>query len=211
MSSEEFLAPHAVQPKESPSSPVLIDEGPSTSNAAPAIPVYSVSDSDEDRANAFMKDISNTLLQDDASKNKLKQQLSMDVDSDVVQIIDLSASNEYLTADETPSVQVTFMNTEIGRKYRHDIESFLHTLMVTEHLSKDREPLPKIQPRPNLNLEDEDESKKGVIQPTTVIGTISVSSKILFSALAMLLCFLCTQAVGLEIVIILWECKDSEC
>lgn len=211
MSSEEFLAPHAVQPKESPSSPVLIDEGPSTSNAAPAIPVYSVSDSDEDRANAFMKDISNTLLQDDASKNKLKQQLSMDVDSDVVQIIDLSASNEYLTADETPSVQVTFMNTEIGRKYRHDIESFLHTLMVTEHLSKDREPLPKIQPRPNLNLEDEDESKKGVIQPTTVIGTISVSSNVLFLNLAMLLCFLCTQAVGLEIVIILWECKDSEC
>ena len=156
---------------ESPASPMMSEDAGGGSNA-PAIPVYSITDSDEDRANTFMQNMSESLMHKQA-----KQPTEAEYNPDEPEIIAPPAPPAHHTTDQEkgPSIQVLFMNTDIGRKYRHDIEEFFHTLMTAENLIKNPEPLPRIQRRPNLKLCDE-ELEQGVVKETTVIGSISVSS-----------------------------------
>lgn len=89
-----------------------------------------------------------------------------------------STATDVIVVDETPSLRITYYNTDIGRKYRHEIEKFFHTLMTTENISKSHERLPSLQPRPNLSL-----SEHGTLTSTTVIGEMEAS--------ILLLCCLC--------------------
>lgn len=146
---------------DSPSSPSMAEEClPSTSNA-PVIPCYTIPDSDEDRAQALLNSLSHNIMSNEAGSTDDPIVMS---DGDQDQEPRLKSLEP-----DTPSVKVLFMNTDIGRKYRHEIEKFFHTLMTTENLMRNPEPLPKIQPRPNLNLEEGAE-----INATTVVGTIEV-------------------------------------
>lgn len=159
-----------VRVNDSPASPTM---NSSCRSKATEIPVYSVSDSDEERANALLRNLSqglhNSIRQDDVTAGP-SQEPDIIVDNPI-QVVDLSDDKP---TEDTPSVQVMFMNTDIGRKYRHDIEEFFHTLMTTESLSKDRERLPKIQRRPNLKCGDVEDGELTTVTETTVIGSISV-------------------------------------
>ena len=147
-------------------------EGPNNAGTA-MIPVYSVSDSDEERASALMRDMSAS-LQASVKAEQPTPSGSQDPDimiTESVPVVDLS---DEASSGEAPSVQVMFMNTDIGRKYRHDIEEFFHTLMTADSLSKNKEPLPRIQRRPNLKPPKGEVSDSGVVAESTVIGAISV-------------------------------------
>lgn len=164
--------------KESPSSSGMGDNLQTYSADEAVIPVYSVSDSDEDRANALMRNMSQSL----STSHEVKREAHSAQQPDIIEtdgafeVVDISSDQ---MATETPSIKVSFMNTDIGRKYRHDIEEFFHTLMTTENLSKDRQPLPKVQSRPNLKTAEGGDSDSGVVDATTVIGSISVSDYLL--------------------------------
>ncbi|KAF6025427.1 ZCCHC8 [Bugula neritina] len=143
---------------------------------AAVIPVYSISDSDEERANAFMKNMSHSLLTEANTSQPAAELLK---NSEVLEAQNTNVDSEIMEADdfnipsacgqpkeEKPAVTITFMNTDFARKYRHDIEEFFHTLMTAESLSKNHDPLPTIQKRANL--------KGRVLDESTVIGSISV-------------------------------------
>lgn len=157
---------------ESPASPM--NEKVGDSEYTPAIPVYSISDSDTERATSFMQNMSHSLMQTGSEQSPADEYNPEE--PDIIAPLDPDPSNSP-EQEKGPSIQVLFMNTDIGRKYRHDIEEFFHTLMTAENLIKNPEPLPRIQRRPNLNLTDE-ELKNDVVHETTVVGAISVSFSI---------------------------------
>lgn len=158
---------------ESPASPTMVEVIVPKSEIA-AIPVYSISDSDEDRANAFMRNMSEDLRQIQNAQQSAAPNDEYNPDEPEIMEANQAAVVDISGLEKGPSIQVMFMNTDIGRKYRHDIEEFFHTLMTAENLNKNPEPLPRIQRRPNLNLTQE-EQETGTIQETTLIGSISVS------------------------------------
>jgi len=117
------------------------------------IPCIAISDSDDD------KSVINT-----GSKQKTGSNIP---------IVDITETN---IEPETACVRVLFMNTDVGRKYRHEIEKFFQSLMKAESLSKS-EPLPKIQPRPNLKCSDEngENMSPAAREQAMIIGSMEVS------------------------------------
>lgn len=139
------------------------------------VPTYTISD-DENRADMLLKDVSanfdakpDRLPSNEQGNNQGRSNISSSYNPPV---FDISSTDEISSTLETPSIQVMFMNTDVGRKYRHEIENFFKTLMTAESMKRDKDPLPRIQPRPNLKL-DADETE---ISATTVIGNIEVYS-----------------------------------
>lgn len=156
---------------ESPASPC--DENDRIGQKKPTeVQCFTISD-DESRADSLLRNISaNIGINSDsfASGSQGGSHDNHNVQSPPIPIIDISTAHEMSSVAEIPSIQVMFMNTSIGRKYRHEIENFFKTLMTAEGMKKNEDPLPRIQPRANLQLNVDGNE----VPPTTVIGNIEI-------------------------------------